>query len=412
MHVAGSRRVGPRAGRSVQALRPSAAGFRPGRGARRGRRLPVRGCSSSALPVRGHASALPASAPGVRPWRAERPRSGRARRARRGGRRPHRRGRGCAHASAGCVGGSAPRPARHGESRLSRRRRALRGVCSGRRTSLLPRARSGRARGGGRRSRRGARCSRSGRRAGRGRRRRCGSRRGRVRRRGRRRSGTGCWSRRSCGRRHGRGGRSGGRRGRRSRRGRRRGRPGSRGQEAERVEVAILVRRHAHAEMDVRHVHLRVAGRPDRADPVALRHGGAPGDRQRAEVGERHRVAVPSDDRHAEAARRDAAGERDGSGGGGDHRRAGLACDVDSPVLPARVRVGADRERAHHGAGDGPAPGERQGRGREHRDPTDSTDDEQATPHPHRSFTVLSIDNTARVARRSDVVNSDYREAR
>ena len=101
-------------------------------------------------------------------------------------------------------------------------------------------------------------------------------------------------------------GRRGSRRRRRTGCGRRIGRwsSGPRGQQRQRVEVALLLRRQAHAEVDIRLRQLGIAARPDRRRPRAPSRRRALGDGDRAEMGERDRVSVRRLDRDALARRR------------------------------------------------------------------------------------------------------------
>ena len=77
-----------------------------------------------------------------------------------------------------------------------------------------------------------------------------------------------------------------GRRCRRSGRRRRRGRRTGDRQEAERVEVALLVGRDPDTEVDVRHVELGRAARPDGADGRSFADGRVARDGERAEMRE------------------------------------------------------------------------------------------------------------------------------
>jgi hypothetical protein len=175
-----------------------------------------------------------------------------------------------------------------------------------------------------------------------------------------RRHGSRClgrWHRSSGRRRHAR---------RRSRLGR--GRHGrrlrGRRQEQQRVEVALRVCRPADAQVEVRHRQLRDAARPDRGDRIALGDQAAPPDPERPEMQQRDRVAVGRLDRQRLAAGRHRPGERDGSAGRRDHRRALRSTDVDPAMLAARVRVVAKAELAQHRPVHGPHPATR-ARGRE-----------------------------------------------
>jgi hypothetical protein len=163
-----------------------------------------------------------------------------------------------------------------------------------------------------------------------------------------------------------------GRRGRRGRRGwcwrngalaaaGRLDRPGRRtGQEQQRVEVSLLLGSLANPEVHVGDVELGNAAGPDGADRISLLHGLSPPHVVRAEVHQGRGVAVRRLDRDGLAATRDAAGERDGPGGGRHDGSPGIGPDVDPSVLSRRVRVRLiERERAQHGARHRPGPAER-----------------------------------------------------
>jgi hypothetical protein len=175
----------------------------------------------------------------------------------------------------------------------------------------------GRNRGGRRRGRschhgRGRRIGRCVRRCrGRGRSRQLG--RGR-RRRCRSSDGCGGWRRR-----HGQNGR---RRSRRSTRdGRRIDRRGgtARGQQRQRIQISLCLRRQAHAEMHVGLWDLAVAARADRADGTAFDDLRGPVHADRAEMRERDRVSVGRLDGDAPSRRRDRAGEAHRSRRGREH---------------------------------------------------------------------------------------------
>jgi hypothetical protein len=114
----------------------------------------------------------------------------------------------------------------------------------------------------------------------------------RCRRRGRRRVG-------SWGRDHRRRRRSHEwRRGENGRRSGRRARPSR--QKRSGIDVSLRLRGNANAEMDVGLRELRLAARADRPDGVAFGDGGVRRDRDRAEMRERHGVAVRRLDGHAQ----------------------------------------------------------------------------------------------------------------
>ena len=198
---------------------------------------------------------------------------------------------------------------------------------------------------GRRRSRRGSRCryrrgcrrrrrDRSGGRS-------CSRRRRRRRRTRRRRRGSG----RRCGR--GRGCRDR-RSGRRSRR--------AGWQEAQRIEVAVLVLGPADAEMDVRPFDLCVGAGSDRADARALDDGLPLGDGGGAEVRQRDGVAVGCRDREDEPVARHPPHERHVARRGRARGSALRTADVDATVLTACIRIGAEGERPQHRAVRGPTP--------------------------------------------------------
>jgi hypothetical protein len=129
-----------------------------------------------------------------------------------------------------------------------------------------------------------------------------------------------------------------------------------RGQEPERIEVPVRVRGQSDAEMDVRRGDVG-AGRADRPDHRALRHGAVALDSDRGEMDEGDRVPVAGCDRHRQAVGRNGAGERDRATPGRQDRFALRAADGDAAVLAARVRVGAELELLQHRPRGRPRPG-------------------------------------------------------
>jgi hypothetical protein len=134
-------------------------------------------------------------------------------------------------------------------------------------------------------------------------------------------------------------------------------RPGARGEEAQGIEVAVRITGQPNAEMNVRHGPLRVAGRAERADGIALSDLGISLDRDRGEVDERDRVPVLGANRDAESTLRHRACERDRTGVWREHRLAGMPADVDAPVLAANVGVVTEAERPKNRARCRPTPG-------------------------------------------------------
>ncbi len=219
-------------------------------------------------------------------------------------------------------------------------------------------------------------------------------RRGRARARGR--SGRGRRRRAGRGRRIGRGCRIGRRsrsrgrsrsRSRSRRRGRRRRglrRVGSHGEESQRVDVSLLLRRDADAEVDVGLRQLGLVGRADSPHRGALRDCQPLRDAYRPEVRHRHRVAARRLDRDDEAVVRDLPDEGHASGGGCPDVRAVLTGDVDAAVLTRGIGIRPERERPEHGAVRRPRP--RAGRAREpERQQHDCHQERPPHPVPPRS---------------------------
>jgi hypothetical protein len=262
---------------------------------------------------------------------------------------------------------------------------------------------------GRRRGRRRRRDGRRGRRAGRRTRRRLRYRCRRGRRRCRRRRRRNGRRRRLCRgrrrrRRHGR--RCRGRRRWTCRTGDRTGR-----EQADRIDVALRLRRDADAEVDARDRMLRFAAPPHGADGCALVDRVALRDRDRAEVDYGDGVPVGREDRHATPVGRQRAGERHGSRRRSPNGRSLLAPDVDPSVLPGRVRVRAERERAQHCSVGGPRPGTRwaaQQEGGERR----CAGHEETVHETPPSFTARATRRTkgsAAVGRRQTCASSDAR---
>ena len=119
----------------------------------------------------------------------------------------------------------------------------------------------------------------------------------------------------------------------------------------------MRVRRDTHAEVHVRLGGRRIGAAADSSDPVPLRHDRSLGHGGRCKLKVCYRIAVVGADRHADAAVRYRSDEGHGAAGGGNDVASGRGRDVDSAVLTAGVRVGAQVERAHHGSIHGPSPG-------------------------------------------------------
>ncbi len=181
--------------------------------------------------------------------------------------------------------------------------------------------------------------------------------------------------------------------------------PAALGQERERVEVALLVDGAPHAEVHVRLARRCVGALADRADARALPHLVAALHCDRAELQQRHGVAVARADRQRATSRGNGAGEGDGPCHRCAHRLAHGAADVDPAMLPCGVRVRPEDERPQHRPVDRPRPrlcaaGEQQRaqRARDDREPT----------HRRTSFVVGGVnDRASNVAAASAVVTGD-----
>jgi len=120
----------------------------------------------------------------------------------------------------------------------------------------------------------------------------------------------------------------------------RRRRADPRREKCERIEVALVLRGDADAQMEVRLRGLRRPARPDRPDGGAFRDDRIPDHADRPEMSEGHGQSVWCLNRHTLATRRYRSGERDGAGGRSEDRRAGVAADVDPTMLATGVWVG------------------------------------------------------------------------
>jgi hypothetical protein len=141
--------------------------------------------------------------------------------------------------------------------------------------------------------------------------------------------------------------------------------------------------------VDVRLGRPRLDARPDAPDRVALGDHPAPFDEQRAQLRQRHGIAVGGADRDDEAVPRHAAREGHLARGRSDDPSAERVGDVDAAVLSAGVRVRAEAERLQHLAAGRPAPrggrrGDHEARSDQHRRQTD-------TRHANGSFSLLSL---------------------
>ena len=177
-------------------------------------------------------------------------------------------------------------------------------------------------------------------------------------------------------------------------------------QEEQRVEVSVFLGGPADPEIDVGHVHLRDAARPDGSDRISLLHRFPAPHPEGAEVHERDRVPVRSLDRDGLAPARHGAGERHCARSWSDDRSPGGGADVDPAVLAARVGMPwIERERGQHGPGHRPGPAERRGR-------DDQGGGGDKNEQAHRGRPPLSgMQTPLTVARPAFVVKSGYSDA-
>jgi hypothetical protein len=153
--------------------------------------------------------------------------------------------------------------------------------------------------------------------------------------------------------------------------------------------------------VDIRHVDLGIARRPDRRDGLALGDAVIGGDRQRPEVEERDRVPVRGFDRHRATVDGEPACEGHAASGGRAHGRAGVGSDVDSRVTVLAVLLAAELEAMEDGSVDRPRPRCRRRGG-----------DEREQNARHCCCCHFRQHRVANLASRSAVVKIDYSERR
>ena len=129
------------------------------------------------------------------------------------------------------------------------------------------------------------------------------------------------------------------------------------GQEAHRVEIPLRVGGKPNTKVDVGAVDFRIARWAECPDAVAccdrraLCHG------DRAEVDERHGIAVGREDCDALTVRRHRSGECHAPGYRSLNRTSRRPTDIDTPMLPGRIRMRrVERERRKHDTINGPHP--------------------------------------------------------
>lgn len=149
-------------------------------------------------------------------------------------------------------------------------------------------------------------------------------------------------------------------------------------QHAERIDVTVRIGRDPDTEVDVRDRRDRVDAFANEAHDRSFGDDDTAHDARRAELQQRHRIAVGCLDRDRPASARNEPGERDRARSRSENRTPELGGDVDPAMLPARVLVRAERERSHHRPRGRPDPGVRRRRGSERRK---EDQDREESPH-------------------------------
>jgi hypothetical protein len=134
----------------------------------------------------------------------------------------------------------------------------------------------------------------------------------------------------------------------RSRRRHRRGRHAALRQQRQRIDITLRVIGPPDAEVNIRHVVLRIAGGPDRPDGLAFGDALVGADLDRAEMEERDGEAVECPDRHGQAVGGQSAGERDSSAGRRGDSDLRVAGDIDAGMAVLAVLGAAEVEAAQH----------------------------------------------------------------
>ena len=129
------------------------------------------------------------------------------------------------------------------------------------------------------------------------------------------------------------------------------------GQERERIEIALVVRRVANAEVDVRHIELGRTARAYGPDDGALVDARTARDADRAKMREAHGEPGRRLDRERLAVRRHRPREAHDAGSRRKHRRARSRADRDAAVLARVIWMRLiEGERLENRPLDGPGP--------------------------------------------------------
>ena len=126
------------------------------------------------------------------------------------------------------------------------------------------------------------------------------------------------------------------------------GRRSTRREQRERIHISLRIACDPDAEVDIRDLVLWRPARPDRSDSGPFPNGVALPDGERAQLHERHRVAVVGLDSDDLSVRDDRTGERDVARSRREDGGPLLAGNVDPAMLAARVRIPAEDERLEH----------------------------------------------------------------
>ncbi len=156
------------------------------------------------------------------------------------------------------------------------------------------------------------------------------------------------------------------------------------------VDVALLVGRDADAQVDVRLGPGGLTARAHGGDGRPLRDRVALANPNRAEMLQRHGVAVGRPDRERLAAFRHGACEGHRSGRRREHVGSEIAGDVDAAMLTARIGIASEDERAEDPPTDRPCPGLSGGRHETGHDECEQDDT------AHTQLLVCDLDNSRR----------------
>ena len=179
------------------------------------------------------------------------------------------------------------------------------------------------------------------------------------------------------------------------------------GQQRERIDVAVWIRRDSDPKVNVRRSAVVGRGR-DRSDRFSFTHESVLRNSDRAQSDERDRIAVARADGDRAPVPGNGAGEGDSTGRRRARARAGVGGNIDAAVLTAGIGIVAEGESANHLTVSRPGPA-RRGSGQNHRGQCSHKREYDRASHLEPPFVVSFVYGSS-VARRRRVVNSGYSE--